>query len=106
MIIDCYISNYCSSEEALKKNITEAIKLESVNAEVNIHKLGELEARKRKILGSPTVLINGKDILPGELPGISWRLFIDESGRPIPVPSVNVLRGKIKKMNQNTYPEK
>ncbi len=71
MKINCYISTSCSSEEPLIKNITEAIKLESVEAKVNIHKITELEARELKIMGSPSVHINGEDILPGELPGIS-----------------------------------
>jgi len=71
MLIDCYISEGCSSEDALKKNISEAIKLESVVAEVKIHKIDETEAKRLKLMGSPSVLINGEDILPGEIPGIS-----------------------------------
>lgn len=71
MKIDCYISTFCSSEEALKKNITEAIKLESVDADVTIHRIDEAEAEKLKLMGSPSVLINDQDILPGEIPGIS-----------------------------------
>ncbi len=71
MEIDCYISTFCSSEEALKKNINEAIQLESVDADVNIHKIDEAEAKELKLMGSPSVLINGEDILPGEIPGIS-----------------------------------
>ncbi len=71
MKIDCYISEGCSSEDALKKNIDEAIKLESINVQVNIHKIDETEGKKLKLMGSPSVLINGEDILPGEIPGIS-----------------------------------
>jgi ribosomal protein L18E len=71
MIIDCYISQTCSSEAALIKNITEALKLESVDAEVNIHKIDDRAAKKLKLMGSPSVLMNGEDILPGEIPGIS-----------------------------------
>jgi len=71
MLIDCYISEGCSSEDTLKKNISEAIKLESVVAEVKIHKIDETEAKRLKLMGSPSVLINGEDILPGEIPGIS-----------------------------------
>jgi len=71
MIIDCYISQACSSEAALIKNITEALKLESVDAEVNIHKIDDRAAKKLKLMGSPSVLMNGEDILPGEIPGIS-----------------------------------
>lgn len=71
MKIDCYISVSCSSEEALKKNIYEAIKLESVPADVSFHRIDEAKAKRLKLMGSPTVLIDGTDILPGEIPGIS-----------------------------------
>ena len=71
MKIDCYISTSCSSEEALKKNITEAVKLESVYADVSIHRIDETEAKRLKLMGSPSVHINGEDILPGEIPGIA-----------------------------------
>ena len=71
MKIDCYISTSCSSEEALKKNITEAVKLESVDADVSIHRIDETEAGRLKLMGSPSAHINGEDILPGEIPGIA-----------------------------------
>ena len=71
MKIDCYISTSCSSEEALKQNITEAVKLESVDADVSIHRIDETEAKRLKLMGSPSVHINGEDILPGEIPGIA-----------------------------------
>ena len=71
MIIDCYISEGCASEEALKKNMTEAVKLEAVDATVNIHRIDEEKAKGLQLMGSPSVLINGEDILPGEIPGFS-----------------------------------
>ena len=71
MEIDCYISTSCSTEEALKRNIAEAIKLESVDATVTIHKIDDAEAKRLKLMGSPSVLINGEDILPGEIPGVA-----------------------------------
>ena len=71
MIIDCYISEGCSSEDALKKNMTEAVKLEAVDATVNIHRIDEEKAKGLQLMGSPSVLINGEDILPGEIPGFS-----------------------------------
>jgi len=69
--IDCYISVSCSSEEALKKNIYEAIKLEAVAVDVSFHRIDEAEARRLGLMGSPSILIDGADILPGEIPGIS-----------------------------------
>ena len=71
MKIDCYISENCSSEEALRKNVMEALRLEEINTTVNFHKISEREALKLGLLGSPSVRINGKDILPDNIPGFS-----------------------------------
>ena len=69
--IDCYISDGCASEDGLRKNIAAAVDRESLEAEVAFHRINEIEADELGIKGSPTVLINGVDILPGETPGIS-----------------------------------
>ena len=69
--IDCYISDGCASEDGLRKNITVAIGRESLEAEVAFHRINEIDAHELEIKGSPTVLINGIDILPGETPGIA-----------------------------------
>ena len=69
--IDCYISDGCASENGLRKNITQALKLEDLKAEVKFHRINELEANELVLRGSPTVLINGVDMLPGETPGIA-----------------------------------
>ena len=69
--IDCYISEGCASEEGLRINISDALDRESLEADVIIHKINEIEAGELGLRGSPTVLINGSDILPGEVPGIA-----------------------------------
>jgi len=69
--IECYISEGCASEDGLKKNIAEAMELESLDAEVAFHRINEKEANELGLRGSPAVLINGVDILPGETPGIA-----------------------------------
>jgi hypothetical protein len=46
MRIDCYVSERCSSEEALRKNVMEALKLEAMNATVNFHRISKREAQK------------------------------------------------------------
>ena len=71
MKIDCYISEGCGSEMNLRENINEALKQESVDADVLFHIINEAEGKKLGLMGSPSVLINGVDILPGEIPGIS-----------------------------------
>jgi hypothetical protein len=71
MKIDCYISEGCGSKVNLKENVEEAVRLESVDADVRFHTIDETEAKRLGLMGSPSVLINGADILPGEIPGIS-----------------------------------
>jgi hypothetical protein len=69
--INCYISEGCASEDGLRKNISDALEQESLEAEVAFHRINEIEANELGLRGSPTVLINGVDILPGETPGIA-----------------------------------
>lgn len=71
MKIDCYISEGCTSGDGLRRNITHALEGESLEADVAFHSINEMEANKLGLRGSPTVLINGADILPGETPGIA-----------------------------------
>jgi hypothetical protein len=54
----------------------------------------EAEAAAAGMRGSPTLLIDGVDPFPGSrgLPGLSCRLYRDESGRTGGVPSVRALR--------------
>lgn len=69
--IDCYMSLRCGSEEALRENISKALKLEGIDAEVNFHRITDDEAIAMGLRGSPSVLINGEDIQPAEVIGFS-----------------------------------
>ncbi|MFH1702557.1 MAG: hypothetical protein ABIB41_03860 [Nitrospirota bacterium] len=71
MKIDCYISENCGSEEALRKNIREALTLESVEVEVNISVIDDVKAGSLGLRGSPSVFINGKEIQPVDIVGFS-----------------------------------
>ena len=71
MKIDCYISLGCTSEKTLKENITQALNLQGVDAEVQFHRISEEEAVEIGLKGSPSILINGVDIMPGEISGFS-----------------------------------
>jgi hypothetical protein len=71
MKIDCYISLNCTSEKQLKENVNKAIQLEAVEAEVSFHRIDDTEAERKGLKGSPSVFINGVDIMPGELSGFS-----------------------------------
>jgi hypothetical protein len=69
--IDCYISQNCGSEEALKENIARALDAEKVRAEVGIHRIGDEQAAALKLSGSPSVFINGKELQPQGVVGFS-----------------------------------
>ena len=71
MQIDCYISEKCGSEEALRKNIREALALEGVEVEVNIFVIDDVKAGSLGLRGSPSVFINGKEIQPVDIVGFS-----------------------------------
>lgn len=51
------------------------------------------EAARLGMRGSPTLLVNGTDPFPagGDAPGISCRVYRDEHGHPVAVPSVAAL---------------
>lgn len=67
--IDCYISQGCSSEEALRENIKKALDLEGIEAEVNYHIITDEDAVKMGLKGSPSVLINGEELQPAGVMG-------------------------------------
>ncbi|MCX5810412.1 MAG: hypothetical protein NTX36_13770 [Proteobacteria bacterium] len=71
MKIDCYLSQGCGSEEALRKNITCALDIEKVEAEVNFHRIDDEKAIALGLSGSPSVFVDGKEIQPQGTVGFS-----------------------------------
>jgi len=71
MRIDCYLDQDCASEEALRKNINTALRLEAVQADVSFTRLTQARAEELGIKGSPSVHVDGKDILPSGVSGSS-----------------------------------
>ena len=71
MKIDCYLSIGCASENALRENLNKALELEAVKAKVNFSRITDIEAAELGLRGSPSVLINGKDIQPANVQGFS-----------------------------------
>ncbi len=69
--IDCYLSQGCTSEEALGKNISAALKREGAEAEVDFHKINDAEASALRLSGSPSVFINGEELQPSGIAGFS-----------------------------------
>ena len=71
MKIDCYLSLGCASEDALRDALSKAIEFEAVDADVKFYRITEKEAEELGLKGSPSVLINGKDIQPVNMQGFS-----------------------------------
>jgi hypothetical protein len=69
--IDCYLSLTCSAEDALRKNIAQALLSEDMKADVNFHHIPDSEAASLGLYGSPSVLVNGKDIQPAAIKGFA-----------------------------------
>ena len=71
MKIDCYLSPECGAEEALRTNITQALTVEKVEAQVDFHRIDDQKAVALGLSGSPSVFINGKELQPQRSAGFS-----------------------------------
>jgi hypothetical protein len=71
MKIDCYLSIDCASENALRKNIIQSLHLEAIDAELVFNRITAGEAEVLGLKGSPSVLIDGRDIQPANMQGFS-----------------------------------
>jgi hypothetical protein len=71
LTIDCYLSQGCQSEEALKRNIVAALEREGIKANVNFFRINDAEALSRGLSGSPSVFINRKELHPSGTIGFS-----------------------------------
>jgi hypothetical protein len=71
MKIDCYLSPGCGSEDALRENITRALLLEKIEAEVHFHRIDDAQAAALGLKGSPSVFIDGKELQPQGAVGFS-----------------------------------
>lgn len=71
MRIDCYMSFGCGSEEDLRDNISKALALERIEAQLNFYRITDDEADTKGLKGSPSILIEGVDIQPTAITGFS-----------------------------------
>jgi hypothetical protein len=71
MNIDCYLSQGCASEDALKTNISVALEKEGLQAEVNFYRINDAEALSLGLSGSPSVFINRNELQPLGTAGFS-----------------------------------
>ncbi len=61
----------CGTENDLRENIYRALTLEGLSAEVTFHRVNDIQAASLGLHGSPSVLIDGKDIQPANITGFS-----------------------------------
>ncbi|MEJ2696378.1 MAG: hypothetical protein P8013_06990 [Candidatus Sulfobium sp.] len=71
MKIDCYLSQKCGAEAALRENIRKALTREDMEAEVSFHRLSDVEASLKGLKGSPAIFVNGREVQPRELTGFT-----------------------------------
>ena len=71
MNIDCYLSDGCASEDALCKNIIQALVSEKVEADVTFNLIDDEKAIALGLSGSPSVFVDGKEIQPQSSVGFS-----------------------------------
>ncbi len=90
-----YYEDCPSHEQALAR--LRAVMVEAgVEAELEIIKVEtEAQARRYHFVGSPTILVDGQDIvppLPGAVPALTCRAYRLEDGRISPLPSPDMIR--------------
>ncbi|BAU23949.1 hypothetical protein THC_1585 [Caldimicrobium thiodismutans] len=62
--IDVFMNLTCTTEPQLRENLKKALSLEGLTAEVSYKRLSPEEAERLGLKGSPTVIINGKELQP------------------------------------------
>ncbi|MEK6673500.1 MAG: hypothetical protein AABY42_08515 [Nitrospirota bacterium] len=71
MKINCYISLSCSSEDALRENISHALSLEKIEADVNFIRIDGNRAEELGLRGSPSIFVDGTEVQPVNISGFS-----------------------------------
>lgn len=86
----------CPSHEQALARLRAVMDEAGVEAEVEIIKVEtEAQARRYHFVGSPTILVDGQDIvppLPETVPALTCRAYRLENGRISPLPSPEMIR--------------
>jgi hypothetical protein len=90
-----YWEDCLSHEEALQR-LRQVMAEEGVEAPVHlVHVETWEQAEQLQFIGSPTILVNGKDIQPpppGAFYALTCRTYYLENGRASPLPSLELIR--------------
>jgi hypothetical protein len=91
----------CPSHDVALSRLREVLREEGIAANIEIIKVETNEqARRLQFIGSPTIRINGVDIIPPsdkEIVGLACRTFVLEDGRISPLPSYEMIRAGIRR---------
>ncbi len=87
----------CPSHEQCLARLKKVLEEESVNQEIEIIEvLSEKQAGELNFIGSPTILVNGRDIDPevpaGQSSALACRVYRLPEGRFSPLPSESMIR--------------
>jgi hypothetical protein len=88
-------SEDCPSHDEALQRLRRSIELERISADIEIVKVTtDGEAERRKFVGSPTIVVNGRDIDPPAKPhyALTCRAYTLEDGRISPLPSEATIR--------------
>lgn len=91
----------CPSHEEALARLQQALVEEGVEASVEVVRVDtEEDAQRLRFVGSPTILVAGKDVAPAE--GLPYRLtcraYVLEDGRISPLPSVHQIRSALRRV--------
>ncbi len=90
----------CPSHEKALERLREVMSAEEIEAPVHVIKVEtESQAQQLRFPGSPTILIDEKDIVSpesGDVYGLSCRAYQLEDGRISPLPSAAMLRAALR----------
>lgn len=91
----------CPSHEEALRRLREALRLEGVEARIEvIHVDTEEAARRWAFIGSPTIRIEGKDLQPppaGTPYRLTCRIYRMEDGHISPLPTVAMIREALRR---------
>lgn len=94
----------CPSHEQALARLRQVMEAEGVQAAIEIIKVEtDEQAAARQFTGSPTILIDGNDIVPpveGAVVGLSCRVYQLEDGRFSPLPSLEMIGRAIRTAKQ------
>jgi hypothetical protein len=86
----------CPSHEQALARLRQVMAEMGVTSDIEIIRVAsEAQAQQQRFIGSPTIRIDGADIVPppADMPySLSCRVYWLENGRPSPLPSPDVIR--------------